>query len=249
MDLLPRTHIRKPRAEPIYIGAALALVVIGVLVAPFIRDQFSQYTDPRAQSYALLSRGELIDRVIRAEDAATNTKYQSILYKTLNEEFTKLKSQYEHRLATSYTAARVTARPPKTVYDTLTIAAGKNDGVFVGDIAGAYGTAIGTVTSVSDESSVVTLYSAPNSKIHVLVGTKKIPSILVGEGGGSFNTEIPEQFSTAVGDIMIDEETRLPLAIITSQTAISSNESRRVTARLITSFNDLYVVDLTHELK
>jgi cell shape-determining protein MreC len=88
--------------------------------------------------------------------------------------------------------AGVLARPPVSPYDTLVVAAGKAQGVSLGQFAyAAGGVPIGTVETVSDTTSRIELFSRGGRVTEGWVGEKRIPITLTGKGGGAFEATLP----------------------------------------------------------
>jgi len=96
--------------------------------------------------------------------------------------------------------ADVVMRPPGTPYDTLIIAAGKNDGIRKGNLVSPGGTlVIGTIAEVYDTTSRVILFSAPGIT-HAGLLQGGTPVSVQGQGGGSLVAEIPTGENVSVGD-------------------------------------------------
>ena len=98
----------------------------------------------------------------------------------------------------------------------------------MGDVVSAGGSvALGTVTDVSDTTSTVTLYSAPGSDLaaeltHMGVVT---PLQLMGQGGGSFMSELPANTVVAVGDQIVFPGLDATLPATVSAVVAKSGES------------------------
>lgn len=94
----------------------------------------------------------------------------------------------------------VLIRPPATPYDTLVIDAGSAEGIALGDVVSAGGSAtIGTISEVYTHAARVRLYSAPGEKYDALLrGT--IPLAIEGQGGGSLRAQVPAGVEVSVGD-------------------------------------------------
>jgi cell shape-determining protein MreC len=100
--------------------------------------------------------------------------------------------------------ANVVYRPPETLYDTLVVDAGANEGISVGDLVIVDSTVIGVVRKVLPVSSTVVLYSAPDEQTHATIeqGTTTIPILAKGKGSGNFIVEVPRDLAIEVGDII-----------------------------------------------
>lgn len=99
--------------------------------------------------------------------------------------------------------ASVVARPPESPYDALVLAVGTEDGVALGMIAFAAPTVpIGTVSSVTEHFSRVTLFSAPGVSTAAWVGDENFPVTLLGQGSGAMRATLPRSAPVSVGDIV-----------------------------------------------
>ncbi len=97
--------------------------------------------------------------------------------------------------------AGVVARPPVSPYDTLVLAAGRVDGVEVGmEAFGAVGVPVGVVSSVLEDFSRVTLFSAPGMTTGGWVGNANTAITIIGDGGGALRAFVSRFATVAVGD-------------------------------------------------
>ncbi len=124
--------------------------------------------------------------------------------------------------------AGVIERPPRTPFDSLVIDIGSDQGIFEGDMVFSDGSyAIGTVSSVSNHTSTVTLFSSSGQKIDGLINSplegskdasasianstttnRKIkdslnPVTVEGRGGGNFYIKLPKNIKVKIGDPII----------------------------------------------
>lgn len=100
-------------------------------------------------------------------------------------------------------AAGVLMRPPQSPYDTLIVAAGREEGVVPGmEVFGQGGVPLGIVTLVARRSAQVTLFSAPGVTTGGWIGPKKLPLTLVGEGGGVLAAYLAKAADIAEGDVV-----------------------------------------------
>jgi cell shape-determining protein MreC len=97
--------------------------------------------------------------------------------------------------------AGVITRPPVSPYDTLVIAAGSAEGISVGmEAFGGGSIPLGTVSSVLEHFSRITLFSAPGTSVLGWVSSKRTPVILKGEGGGALSASVPRSAGIISGD-------------------------------------------------
>ena len=99
--------------------------------------------------------------------------------------------------------AGVVARPPVSPYDTLLLESGKEDGVLLGmEAFGAGGVPVGVVSSVLDDFSRVTLFSASGMTMGGWVGPQNVPLSVSGAGGGTMKASIARSSNIAEGDVV-----------------------------------------------
>lgn len=104
---------------------------------------------------------------------------------------------------TSGILAGVVAHPPESPYDTLVLAAGTNAGIILGmEAFGMGGVPLGVISSVFDDFSYVTLFSAPNMVTHGWVGHANVPLAIVGSGAGVMSASLSRSANIMVGDMV-----------------------------------------------
>lgn len=100
--------------------------------------------------------------------------------------------------------AAVLLRPPQTMYDTLIIDAGSDDGITKGMLVqSSEGVVLGTVITVFDTTATIELFSSYGRETVVHIGTEQIEMIAKGRGGGNFEAEAPRTIPIAKGDIVV----------------------------------------------
>lgn len=119
-----------------------------------------------------------------------NTKY-------LTEETEKLRNIFKNVPMDSgkdFILANILAKPNRSLYDTLLIDMGQEEGIGVGDMVFAMGNIpIGKIDTVYSHSSKVTLFSTSKEKTDVVVG-KDLFMQVIGRGGGNFEMILPRDF-------------------------------------------------------
>jgi cell shape-determining protein MreC len=117
-------------------------------------------------------------------------------YNSVLDENTKLKEILGRKGEKSaMTLASILSKPNQSIYDTLIIDAGTNQGVKVGDVVFALGNApIGRIAEVFSDSSNVILFSNPGEKTDVVISGKDIFMQAIGRGGGNFEIILPRDF-------------------------------------------------------
>lgn len=177
--------------------------LLSTLGAPLwnLRDTLSEKT---AQTRALFS-----SKVVLAEEnARLRSEIDAIIVESLSrdalrEENVLLKEQLGRFIGQTVIVARVLSAPGSSPYDTFVIDAGEAHGLSLGmEVYGDGDFVIGEITKVWKESSVVTLYSAPEASVSVSIGTSSIPAIAHGVGGGNFRVTLPKGLPVIPGDLV-----------------------------------------------
>lgn len=139
-----------------------------------------------------------------AELAAQNKKLIDENNRLLNENqalVKKIESISELSENSTGITIGVVARPPSSPYDTLVLSGGSNDGIKLGMEAFANGgVPIGMVSSVLEDFSRVTLFSAPRIITDGWVGSANLPITINGAGAGVINASVPRSAGIVTGD-------------------------------------------------
>jgi cell shape-determining protein MreC len=100
--------------------------------------------------------------------------------------------------------ARVITRPPFTTYDTLLLSKGSGEGVSEGMVVTVASSTlpVGTVTEVLPHSSYVALFSYPDYRTEIEIGTSTSIFEAIGEGNGVFQAVIPKSLVVQQGDVI-----------------------------------------------
>ena len=103
----------------------------------------------------------------------------------------------------------ILSKPNRSLYDTLIIDAGKNQGVAIDQRVFALGNIpIGRIVEVYANSSKVILYSNPGEKTEIVISGKNTFMQIIGRGGGNFEIILPK-------NINLDNGTEVTLPGIT----------------------------------
>lgn len=177
--------------------------LLSTLGAPLwnLRDTLSEKT---AQTRALFSsKVALAEENARLRSEIDAIIVESLSRDTLREENVLLKEQLGRFVGQTVIVARVLSAPGSSPYDTFVIDAGEAHGLSLGmEVYGDGDFVIGEITKVWKESSVVTLYSAPEASVSVSIGTSSIPAIAHGVGGGNFRVTLPKGLPVIPGDLV-----------------------------------------------
>jgi len=94
----------------------------------------------------------------------------------------------------------VIAKPPVSLYDTVVLDIGEEDGIAVGDYLIAPGNiAIGLIEEVYAETALASLFSSPGEKVEVQIGPEAITAHAEGEGNGMLRITLPRGVEVAEG--------------------------------------------------
>ncbi len=136
---------------------------------------------------------------LRLELAKNNASMQN--YNVLLDENKKLKEILGRKNKNqNFILSGVLSKPNKSLYDTLLIDAGQNEGIIVGRVVYGLGNVpIGRVTEVYPATSKVILFSSPGEKTEVVLSGKDIFAEIVGRGGGNFEVTLPREIALEPG--------------------------------------------------
>lgn len=100
--------------------------------------------------------------------------------------------------------ATILVRPNKTVYDTLIVDVGKDDGISIGDtVISEWSTLLGEVIDTFPKSSKILLYSSSDIITNVTIGEENINAEAIGMGGSNYEINIPRDIYIATSSIII----------------------------------------------
>lgn len=140
--------------------------------------------------------------------------------------------------------ASVLARPPVAGYDMLIVAAGASDGASSGmRVIALGGIPVGTVESVTQNYSRITLFSAPGKELASWIGDARLAVTLTGSGGGAFTGAAPKAAGIVEGDIVYTAGPgALPIGrVIRVDTNLSSPSATLLIAPTVNPFSIVWV--------
>lgn len=101
--------------------------------------------------------------------------------------------------------AAVLQRPPFSPYDELIIDIGHDYNLSTSSMVYVSGgILIGRVVDVLNTTAKVKLFSSPNEKYEVLVGTSHTPATAIGRGGGQYETNVSRDTVVKEGDFVLN---------------------------------------------
>lgn len=232
---------------------AVVATVILALVLTFRTQLASLVTQPAAvllgsvpKVEQVLPRAILASRLMAAEDELARTRYQALLYQSLAEENAELKKLVALADTGTISAGEVVGRPPQTHYDTLLVRLGPDALVAVGDRAIVWGIPVGTVTSLTATTALVSLYSMPGATVDARAGTPTAIVVMTGQGGGAFTFDIPSEVALLPGDIVEAAAGAYPLAVVARVVVSPDSTSATVYAHAPINTHDVRFVEFEH---
>lgn len=103
-----------------------------------------------------------------------------------------------------YILGVVLSKPSRSIYDTIIIDIGTNDGVSESMEVFALGNIpIGYVKKAYNNSSTVELYSSPGETLEAQIEGTNASTILTGRGGGNFEMSIPKDLNITTGNTLV----------------------------------------------
>ena len=141
--------------------------------------------------------------------------------------------------------ASIMAKPNKSLYDTLLLDVGENQGVALGDKVLAGDFVVGSIREVNTLHSKAILFSSPGEVSSVLIGESNIPAEALGRGAGNFTVKLPKEVDVAPGDLV-----RLPglnpkfFGTVSSIEQTVTGSFQFILFRLPTNINNLRWVEI-----
>ena len=215
--LLKNSRREKGVSKQILIASStFVIAVLLYLFAPnFINDTLFSVAKPiwSAENYvaekyhkiyALFSEKQELTRLnekLELELGEAKTSLQSLeVYKRENENLKSLllgRDSGEKRVL-----ANIMAKPNHSLYDTLLLDVGAENGIVAGDRVLTGDFVLGTVREVYENHSKATLLSSYGEVSKVLIGDTNISAEALGRGAGNFTLKVPKEIVVTKGDII-----------------------------------------------
>jgi cell shape-determining protein MreC len=128
-------------------------------------------------------------------------KAERDVYKVENEQLQALL----RAVPTNHTvvSGRILSKPGFSPYDTVLIDGGTKANMQVGNLVLADDAlVVGYISSVAQTTATVMLYSSPEEKLDVFIGSDALQAIATGKGGGNFEIRLPQNAGVKQGDIV-----------------------------------------------
>ncbi|MDB5254391.1 MAG: Rod shape-determining protein MreC [Parcubacteria group bacterium] len=206
------------------IGTVFAVVIVLGLFFSFADSLIIRIVSPLWSGEGALARGmENISGYFRTKNALIEEN-QNLRTRVASQDLALVQSRtntssseeilsHLGRVASSSgIAASVLVHPPETPYDILIIDAGSSEGVTVGQkVLLPEGPEIGKVVETFSHQSRVHLFSSSGEQTAAILERNMTPVTLIGQGGGSFEIELPRDVAVEVGDKIISPDIRSAL--------------------------------------
>jgi cell shape-determining protein MreC len=172
------------------------------------------YTD--VVSLSTRSKQSLIKKVLELQTTIDSQNSSLVAMSVVKSENESLKKELGRSGSVKGTIARVIVPPNRSIYDTLVIDAGSESAIEIGQKVYAFGSiAIGTITDVLEDTSTVTLYSAPNRETVGTTTGSDIAVTLIGRGSGEYEVRMPRDVVFEQGGVISQQSLSVhPLATI-----------------------------------
>ena len=199
-----------------------ALAVLGIVVLWFLFSWIRTFRGTIAPVYgdtlslAMHSKQSLIKKVTALQTQIDAQQASLVALSTMEKENESLKAEFGRGGEVKGTLARVIVPPNHSIYDTIVIDVGTEDGITVGQSVYAFGSiALGTVSDVLAHTSTVLLYSASGRQTAATTTGSDITVTLIGRGGGEYEVRMPRDISFQEGGVISQQSLAVhPLATI-----------------------------------
>ena len=149
-------------------------------------------------------KSSLIKENTELKDKVAKLELKMADYDILEKEVEDLKMEVGRVGNSRRFMASILSKPPNSPYDTLLIDVGTSLGLQIGHkVYLSDNIIIGTVTSVTEKTSVATLFSSSGQKQRATLLRTGTTFELSGHGGANFIMEVPKESDILVGDIFI----------------------------------------------
>lgn len=138
----------------------------------------------------------LKDKILQIE----SRNLQCSIIEQQNDELKKLLSREDKE---KFIVASIILKPPQSVFDTILIDAGSDNGIERGMMVTAYGNVlIGYVVDVFSQTSKIKLISFEGEETNIVLQSLGISAIATGRGGENFEITFPRSVEVKSGDLV-----------------------------------------------
>lgn len=189
------------------------LYVLGIILVWFTFSWLKKFYLAKLPVYgdvvslALDSKQALIKKVISLQGTIAEQHASISELETLQKENENLKAQFGRNIDNNHgILARTIVPPSRSIYDTVIIDAGTEEGIEVDQRVYAFGSvAIGTISNVEPHTSTVLLYSSPNRQTVGTATGNNIAVTLIGRGSGEYEVRMPRDVAFEQGGVISEQ--------------------------------------------
>ncbi len=213
----PYRNTKKKQSLFILFGALLFGVLLWFIVSwisSFRGTTVPVYGD--TLSLTTHSKQSLIKKVVALQTQLDVQGASLVSLSTLEKENEALKAEFGRTDVVKGLLARVVVPPGRSLYDTLIVDMGSEEGVTVGQSVYAFGSiALGTVSEMTEHTATVLLYSASGRETAGTATGSDIAVTLIGRGAGEYEVRMPRDISFQEGGVITEQSMSIhPLATI-----------------------------------
>lgn len=180
----------------------IARAIVGNTIADKPLVSASTVVDTLSSKRTLVNKITELQTTLESYDAELSTAA------LLQIENAQLKAQLNRVPAAGGTLAHVVTLPNRSLYDTITVDAGREQDIVEGQIAYAFDRiALGVVSSVATDHATITLFSAPGRETSGTVSGSNIAITMIGRGGGEYEVRMPRDVEFVVGGLIAYQST------------------------------------------
>ncbi len=189
--------------------AVVVLAALGVAILWYFFSWLKKFQATVAPLYSdvaslsLGSKQSLVKKVAALQSTIDAQNASLTNLSTLESENAALKAELGRENHIKGILARVTVPPNRSIYDTIIIDAGSDEGITVGQDVFAFGSvALGTISDVSENSATVSLFSASGRQTAGTTSGSDIAVTLIGRGAGEYEVRMPRDIVFEQGGVI-----------------------------------------------
>lgn len=209
------TSLTKYRGVLLGIGVVLVIALSIVAMPQFMSGGAHTLSRPFVSLKASLSqtwlaaqvfvhaKGDLLEKNAELQMQVEEMRAGLLVTDALRRENSELRSILGRNETHTVVYGHVLYQPPQTLYDTLVIDVGSASNVSVGDLVVARNVVVGAIRKVTEQSSVVVLFSAPGEQTRFTIEHEatSTPVTAYGRGSGNFLVEVPRDLPIVQNDV------------------------------------------------
>lgn len=251
---------KKQKVSRTKIVAGVFSVVVAVLVIIFVLAPLIQrlsrgpvWLTKNASSVgtdivnAATPKRVLLAKIQTLETQIQSDQAQLLAYSDTQSENTALRTELSYIAhPVDVMAAQVLEKPSNSLYDSMIIDRGTNDGVHVGQVVTVQGTiGLGTIVTVNATTSTVKLFSSPAFDGDLVIKSANITVPAIGKGSGNFEIHIPHDINVASGDLLaFPDSPDMIVGVVKSITFDPRDPFQTVLARTPVNVQQLQFVEI-----